>query len=186
MTTRVFIAGSLTIRHLDPKVRARIDNILAQDFDVIVGDADGVDAAVQRHLFDHGATRTTVYCSGTAPRNNVGRWPVRHVESRHAKGSRAWFTAKDVRMADDADIGLMIWDAKSTGTLNNVVELVSRRKKAVVFIDGAKVFKNVATVEELEDLVSYLSGEARRQAADKIALFDRIGRLKHEQAALFA
>ncbi|MDC8013240.1 hypothetical protein [Tahibacter soli] len=185
MATKVFIAGSMNIKRLDPKVKARIDNIVARDFEVVVGDADGADASVQRHLFDHGTTRTTVYCSGQLPRNNVGSWPVQRVETRHAKGSRAYFTAKDVRMAEVADIGLMIWDTKSTGTLNNIVELLSRRKKSVVFVEKAGVFRNVGSIEELEALIAYMSDAAKRQADEKIGLFDRIDRMKHEPVPLF-
>lgn len=45
--TNVFIAGSITIKQLDRKVRERIENIVASKFDVLVGDADGADKAIQ-------------------------------------------------------------------------------------------------------------------------------------------
>lgn len=186
MTTRVFIAGSMNIKHLDPKVKERIDNIVAQDFEVVVGDADGADTSIQWHLFSHGATKTTVFCSGNRPRNNVGDWPTQCVETSHAAGSRAFFTAKDIRMADMADIGLMIWDTKSTGTLSNVIELLARKKKSVVFVNKAKAFKNVTTVEQLEELLSYMSEHAKQKANEKIRLYERIDSLKHEQMQMFA
>ena len=182
---RVFIAGSMNIKHLDPKVKERIDNIVAQDFEVIVGDADGADTSIQQHLFDHGMTKTTVFCSGERPRNNVGHWPVQRVETSHSQGSRAFFTAKDIRMAEMADIGLMIWDTKSTGTLSNVIELLARKKKSVVFVNKAKVFKNIANVEQLEELLSFMSDHAKQKADEKIRLFNRINSLKHEQMQMF-
>lgn len=186
MTTRVFIAGSMNIKNLDPKVKERIDNIISQDFEIVVGDADGADASIQWHLFNHGTTKTTVFCSGAQPRNNVGDWPVERVETNHAEGTRAFFTAKDIRMAEVADIGLMIWDTKSTGTLSNVIELLARKKKSVVFVNKAKVFKNIANVEQLEELLSYMSEHARTKADEKIRLFDRIDSLKHEQLSMFS
>ena len=186
MNTRVFISGSMNIKHLDSKVMERIDNIVAQNFEVVVGDADGADTSIQSYLFNHGTTKTTVFCSGARPRNNVGNWPVQRVETRHTEGSRAFFTAKDIRMAEVADIGLMIWDTKSTGTLSNVIELLERKKKSVVFVNKAKAFKNVSTVEQLEELLSYMSEHAKQKADDKIKLFDRIGSLKHEQIQMFA
>ena len=143
MTTKVFIAGSMNIKHLDPKVKERIDNIVASEFEVVVGDADGADTSVQWHLFNLGKSKATVFCSGPSARNNVGEWPVQSVETKHAEGSRAFFTAKDLRMAEVADFGLMIWDTKSTGTLSNVIELLVRKKKSVVFVNKAKAFKNV-------------------------------------------
>ena len=60
MTTRVFIAGSMNIKHLDPKVKERIDNIVAQDFEVVVGDADGADTSIQQYLVNHGTTRAKI------------------------------------------------------------------------------------------------------------------------------
>ncbi len=89
-------------------------------------------------------------------------------------------------MAEVADIGLMIWDTKSTGTLSNVIELLTRKKKSVVFVNKAKVFKNVATVEQLEELLSFMSEDAKQKADEKIRLFSRIDALKHEQIQMFA
>jgi hypothetical protein len=186
MNTRVFIAGSMNIKHLDSKVKLRIDNILAQDFEVVVGDADGADTSIQAYLFNHGTAKATVFCSGERPRNNVGNWPVQRVETSYSEGSRAFFTAKDIRMAEVADFGLMIWDTKSTGTLSNVLELLARRKKSAVFINKAKLFKNISTVEQLEELLSYMSEHAKQKADDKIRLSDRINSLKHEQMQMFA
>ena len=75
--TTIFIAGSMGIKHLDPKVKARIDTIVTSGFDVVVGDADGADTSIQQYLLDLSNPRTTVFCSGRSPRNNVGNWPIR-------------------------------------------------------------------------------------------------------------
>ncbi|MEO6678712.1 MAG: hypothetical protein ABIO21_15210, partial [Pseudomonas sp.] len=106
------------------------------------------------------------------------------VETKHSKGSRAFFTAKDVVMAEAADYGLMIWDAKSTGTLSNVIELLARKKKSLVFVNKEKAFKVVGNVSQLEELVAFMSDYARQKADEKIKLFDRISLLKHDQAEL--
>jgi len=186
MGKTVFIAGSMNIKNLDAKVKERIDNIVSMGFDVIVGDADGADTSVQWHLFNRSDAKTTVFCSGSRPRNNVGDWPIRVVETVHAEGTRAFFTAKDIKMAEAADYGLMIWDTKSTGTLSNILELLARKKKSVVFVNKAKLFKNVGDVNQLEELIAYMSEVARRKAEDKIKLTERIEALKHEQVQLFA
>ena len=184
--TTVFIAGSMNIKHLDAKVKERIDNIASKKFDVVVGDADGADTSIQAYLSALGNLHTTVYCSGSMPRNNLGEWQVQTVKTSYAEGTRAFFTAKDVVMAEVADFGLMIWDTKSTGTLSNVLELLARKKKSVVFVNKLKEFKNVSSVEELEDLVTCMSDHAKTKADEKIKLFDRINSLKHEQPRLFA
>jgi hypothetical protein len=182
MITKVFIAGSMNIKNLDPKVKERINKIIEQDLEVVVGDADGADTSVQWHLFGHGSSKATVFCAGPTPRNNVGDWPVVAVPTKHAEGSRAFFTAKDLRMAEVADFGLMIWDTKSTGTLSNVIELLTRNKKSVVFVNKTKAFKNVGSVAQLEDLVSFMSEAAKRKADEKIGLSSRIESMKSAQA----
>ncbi|CAI8914329.1 hypothetical protein D3C87_912900 [compost metagenome] len=182
--TTVFIAGSINIKNLDPKVKERINNIVASDFEVVVGDAGGADTSIQEYLLSLERSRTTVFCSGSAPRNNLGHWPARTVDSKHSKGSRAFFTEKDVVMAEAADYGLMIWDAKSTGTLSNVIELLSRKKKSLVFVNKEKQFKVVGDVSQLEELIAFMSDHAKQKANEKIKLFDRISLLKHDQAEL--
>lgn len=178
--TKIFIAGSISIKHLDLKVKERIDNIIDANHTVLVGDADGVDYSIQTYLSQRCAKHTIVYCSGAEPRNNVGRWPVNSVEVEHAApGSRAFFTAKDIEMAKAADFGLMIWDAKSTGTLRNVLELLRRKKKSVVFVNKAKQFQTVADVPQLERLLSFMSESALRIADEKIGLHDKINELRH-------
>lgn len=185
MMTTVFIAGSMSIKNLDRKVKERIDRIVASQFGVVVGDADGADTSIQRHLVNTGEAKTNVFCSPTTPRNNLGNWPVEVVATLSPPGSRRFFTAKDLRMAEVADFGLMIWDAKSTGTLSNVIELLARKKKSVVFVNKEKTFWNVGNVEQLEALVSCMSEHAKRRADGKIQLLSRIEALKHQQISMF-
>jgi hypothetical protein len=180
--TKIFIAGSMSIKHLDSKVKSRIDNIIDAGFTVLVGDADGVDFAVQMYLHQRDVNRVIVYCSGAEPRRNVGDWPVRRVQVKHARsGSRAFFTAKDVEMAKTADFGLMIWDAKSVGTLRNVIELLCRNKKSVVFINTAKQFRTIGEVSQLENLMIHMDESALRIAEVKIGLRFKISELLRKQ-----
>jgi hypothetical protein len=186
--TTVFIAGSITIKHLDPKVQERIMNIVHQDFDVIVGDADGVDASIQQFLLGINYHRVTVFCTGDTPRNNIGNWAIHQVKTYHKPGSRAFFTAKDLAMAEAADNGLMIWDSKSTGTLSNVIELLTRKKTSWAFINNAKTFHAIKNVDGLEALLDFMPAPARIKADSKIGLTDKVASLRsHEkQMALLA
>lgn len=181
MTTKVFISGSINIKNLDRLVKERIDKIISRQLEVLVGDADGADSSVQNYLLSVGATKAKVFCSGMQARNNFGHWPVEHVETSYPVGTRAFFTAKDLKMAEQADIGLMIWDTKSTGTLSNVIELLARRKKSAVFVNKIKEFKVVSSVDELEELTKLMSEHARKKAEEKIQLTDKIFFLKNEQ-----
>ena len=71
-------------------------------------------------------------------------------------------------------------------TLSNVIELLKRKKKSVVFVNKEKAFKNVGDVMQLEGLVECMSEHARVKADEKIRLFDQIESLKHEQTQMFA
>ena len=180
----VFIAGSIKIKRLDDRFIERISNILADQLDVVVGDANGADTSIQMALRDRFATKVTVYCSGEVPRNNVGFWRVKAVHSSAEPGTRAFFMAKDKAMAKDADFGLMLWDAASTGTLSNVIELIKGGKKCVVFVNKSKSFLNIKQASDLHQLVSVMSDGARAEAEKKIGLRQKIAELTNPQFGL--
>jgi hypothetical protein len=180
----VFIAGSIAISRLDPQVKERISKVVRAGLSVAVGDADGADTSIQQHLASINAERVTVYCSGDHPRNNVGDWMVEHVYPDAAPGTRGYFTAKDLKMAAAASYGLMIWDAKSTGTLSNVIELLKAKKKSVVFVNKAKAFVTVADSHSFEQLLRNMSDVAKAKAERKIALSSKIAALANPQYSL--
>lgn len=180
----VFLAGSMNIKRLHPLFMDRVANIVSSNLDVVVGDADGADTSIQTLLVEMNAASVTVYCSGLKPRNNIGNWPVQNVSSKAAAGTRAYFTAKDHEMAKVADYGLMLWDAKSTGTLSNVIELLKRNKKCVVFVNKNERFITVSDIDSLNELVSEMSEPARNKAEDKIGLSSKIDSIAHEQFGL--
>lgn len=89
-------------------------------------------------------------------------------------------------MARAADIGLMIWDSKSTGTLSNVLELISQRKKAVVYVNKEKNFLNVVDAQSFRALLRYMSTSAREKAEAKLRLQNAIAALENRQLRIFA
>jgi hypothetical protein len=176
--TTVFIAGSIAIKRLHPLFEERLSNVVASKLEVVLGDADGADKAIQQALLRREAGAVTVYCSGTKPRNNLGNWPTKNVFPEGRSGTRAFYTAKDIEMARVADYGLMIWDMKSTGTLSNVIELIRRRKKCVVFINDTESFLTVSDTESLAQLISNMSNMAKAKADEKINLTATLQALK--------
>ncbi|WP_446470280.1 hypothetical protein [Xenorhabdus stockiae] len=179
--TTVFIAGSITIKNLDPLVTERIRKIVNSRYNVVVGDANGADSSIQKLLLEMGSHQTTVFSSSNTPRNNLGSWPVRVIDSAHAKGTRAFFTAKDLKMAEEADYGLMVWDTKSTGTLSNVIELLLQNKFSAVFINKAKKFEVIKKTKDLETLIAYMSPIALEKAEQKIKLRHKLASLNNSQ-----
>ena len=184
--TTVFVSGSIKVKSLDDKVIERLDNIISSGHDVVIGDAGGVDKAVQQYFKSRSARSITIYCSGDSPRNNEGQWPVVNVDAPQKSNSRAFFTAKDLKMAEVSDFGLMIWDSKSTGTLSNVIELLKKGKKSVVYISAKKAFLNVGSVNDLQTLVSHMTPLALDEADKKISLRSKLAKLQGSpQADLF-
>ncbi|QJR79973.1 hypothetical protein CA267_003845 [Alteromonas pelagimontana] len=182
---KVFISGSMKIKNLDGNVLDRINNIISSNCQVIVGDADGVDSSIQKYLISQETKSVLVYCSGGRPRNNIGNWHTEVIETNAQPGTRAFFTAKDVKMAEDCDYGLMVWDTKSTGTLSNAIELLKRKKISLVYINKAKEFLKVKEIADLEKLVSYMSDSAFEKADKKLKLRANINQLKYQQDSLF-
>ncbi len=153
-TTKVFVAGSRSLSRLNKDVKRRIDNIVDKGFTVIVGDANGVDKAVQRYLRSRHYCAVVVFCMEAGCRNNVGDWPTRAVAA--ADSSRrdfAYYSTKDRAMAEEADYGLMLWDGKSRGTLRSVVDLVRQSKPVVVYFAPAKSFHTLRQSSELAEML---------------------------------
>ncbi|MFK0300175.1 hypothetical protein ACIQTU_13260 [Brevundimonas sp. NPDC090276] len=182
--TKVFIAGSITIKNLSEEFLIRINNIVDKGLTVLVGDAGGVDLSVQEYLKNLSAENVIVYCSGYVPRNNVNSWPVVAVKVDAKEGTRAFFTAKDKEMAAVADFGLMVWDKKSTGTLSNVIEMIKDRKMVAVYLNKDGVFFDVKTPDDLEILVSKMSDGARELAEKKISLSSKLNSVRSVQLGL--
>lgn len=182
---KIFISGSMKIKNLDPNVLNRIDNIISLNYIVIVGDADGVDRSIQEYLHTKNYNNVLVYCTGQQPRNNIGRWPVKNIETTAQPGTRAFFTVKDIEMANDCNYGMMIWDTKSTGTLSNVLELLKQKKNSLVFINKSKEFIKVKDIHGLEQLLKSMSEFSFNKADVKLKIKEKVMSFKNEQSTLF-
>lgn len=115
---KVVIFGSIAVKTLPADACVNIDRIIALGAQILVGDAPGVDAEVQRYLERKGYRRTTVYYRGARARNNLGGFPTVRVD-----GS---FTDRDRQMCAEAEYGLGIWDGRSPGSARNIEQLGTR------------------------------------------------------------
>ena len=57
-------------------------------------------------------------------------------------------------MAEKAEYGLMLWNGKSKGTVNNVVNLTRDHKPVVVYVAPKKHFRTIRTSDDLRDLLA--------------------------------
>jgi hypothetical protein len=134
-------------------IRGRIDDLVNRRCTILIGDANGADKAVQQYLADRNYDRVTVYCMEKC-RNNIGHWPIRNVEPPRNSRGFAYYAAKDLVMSQEAKCGLMLWDGKSKGTLNNMLNLIGAEKRTLIYFAPEGDFHLVATEADLQALLA--------------------------------
>jgi len=162
--TKIFIGGSRQVSRLNSQIRARIDNIVSRNLPIVIGDANGVDKAVQSYLRSMGYLNVEVFCSAGFCRNNVGDWEIRSISAGTRQRKADFYAAKDRVMTREADIGLMIWDGKSVGTLLNAIRLVSMNKIVVMYVVPDRKFWEIRGRDELESFLACCDSKVRRAA----------------------
>lgn len=148
----VFIAGPRALKTLHKSVKERLSNILENNFTIFVGDANGIDKQIQQFCFDNNYKFVKVFASNGKARNNIGEWEVENVIVSSKLKGFDFYAAKDLEMARAADYGFMIWNGKSKGTLNNMVNLVKLNKKSLVYLTTTKKFYVINNNNDIEDL----------------------------------
>ena len=161
--TTVFIGGSRRITRLNDTIRSRADNIMRQRFAVVIGDANGADKAIQTYLASKGYRNVVVYFMDNHCRNNVGSWPVEQVSANHQRKNFAYYATKDKKMAQVASYGFMIWDGKSKGTLNNILNLLQQQKNISVYFSPDKSCYKLKSLKNLTTLLHKCGGDIKRK-----------------------
>ncbi len=168
--TKVFIAGSRHLWQLNETVRNRILNVINKKYQVFVGDANGIDKAVQNFLKNIHYENVRVFCSGKRCRNNIGNWETVNIPVPENTKGLKFYMAKDIEMAKEANFGFMIWDGKSAGTLNNVIQLIKRNKKVLIYFTPNNTFINIANIEDIMFLINKCEKEEIIKIDKKIKL----------------
>lgn len=150
--SKVFLGGSRKIPRLNESMRKKLDELLSRRFEILVGDANGADRAMQQYLADRRYDQVTVYAVTGALRNNVGDWCVRHVDAPSTARGFALYSLKDVAMTQEADAGLMLWDGKSRGTLANVQRLLDQGKPVSLYVGPSRRFVSLRALPDLAKL----------------------------------
>jgi hypothetical protein len=117
---KVFISGSISMKWLEEKYIQYLENIVSRNHTVLIGDAYGVDKAVQQYFAKHNYQKVIVYFSGEKVRNNIGNRQTKQISNPENLTGKARYQLKDKAMADDCDFGIMFWDGKSKGTKHNM------------------------------------------------------------------
>ena len=179
---KIFISGSRAMVYLNETVCENLRGIIDKQFTVLVGDAGGADKAVQTFVRGEGYTNVVVYCMGDKCRNNVGDWEVCAIEANGARKDFSYFAQKDAAMSRDADYGLMLWDGKSKGTLNNALNMLEQGKPSRVYFAVDDKMVNIKSAGDVEALVAKCGDEARAYFDKAIKFSKRVQYLQQVQS----
>lgn len=149
---KVLIAGPRALSKLNDDVKNRINTITDKQHEIFVGDANGIDKAVQKFLFENKYTNVSVYASNGKARNNIGNWPVVNVDVDSKVKGFDFYVAKDIKMIEDADHGFIIWNGESKGSLNNIINLVNKNKKVLLYYTPDKNFYTIDNIDMVEKI----------------------------------
>lgn len=117
---------------LPDSVKTKIDSMIQNKVQFLVGDCQGIDTLVQQYLKSKNYKDVTVYYSGTKCRNKIDpEWSNKSVTT-HDTG-RAFYTAKDIKACEDANEGLAVWDGLSAGTRRNIDQLKTAQKHVEIY-----------------------------------------------------
>jgi hypothetical protein len=158
----VFISGTSKLQDksstyyrkgLPKPIQNEIDGHIRDKKKIIVGDAPGLDTAVQDYLAEKGYKKVVVYGTDYT-RANKGNWRE-HISdgSKYEEGSKEWHAVKDKAMQDDAMEGLAVILEKggAGATRKNVEALVNQNKKVKIYeLRGVESDKLDTWIDELD------------------------------------
>jgi hypothetical protein len=149
---KVFISGSISLKKLEEIEISYLDAIIEGKRTILIGDANGMDKAVQQYLVKQNYPSVFVYFSGEKVRNNVGNWQTKHIPNPENLTGRDCYQLKDKEMADDCDSALMFWDGKSKGTQHNM-DYLEKLGKYYLFLDRTGKGLGVGNINKMNAMI---------------------------------
>lgn len=177
----VFLSGSRRISRINEAIQKRLDNIVVNNLSVIVGDANGADKVMQSYLAGVEYDDVTVFCAGSRCRNNVGGWHTEKIQSDPKLSGRDFYVQKDKEMARKADFGFVLWDGKSAGSAANMVELIKKGKKVVVYFRPENTFYNLHHVKDINEIFEKCDPDIVDAISKKIQLKKSLREIENTQ-----
>lgn len=151
---KIFVAGPRAIKGIDKNIIMKLESICEKEYDVLVGDADGIDSSVQKFLNERNYKNVTIYASKGIARNNYGDWKIKNVVVGSNVTGFDFYVQKDLEMAKDSDIGFMIWNGKSKGTFNNMINLLNLDKEVILYYVPNRKFYQFKKMNDLEEFTN--------------------------------
>lgn len=125
---KIFLGGSQTLTALPDLAKTRLDKWMTEKALLLVGDCKGADRLLQAYLHEKGYEFVFVFVSGDEIRCNEGEWEVIHCHGDGLPHTYEYYKVKDRAMVNMADKALMLWDGKSSGTRENIIDMRQQGK----------------------------------------------------------
>jgi len=183
---KIVLGGSRNLNQVPDVVAQRLDAWMESGEDFLIGDASGIDSALQRYLKDKHYQSVIVYTAADAVRHNLANWRTQVVETGLKSKSAARHTIKDRKMTELANAGLMLWDQESIGTLANILDLARHGKNVTVY---DSVVDDLVPFEGGLGIDAWLSAHpsAAEEARKRLRTYDnrKARNTTHEEGTLF-
>ncbi|MCT7619181.1 hypothetical protein [Aliarcobacter butzleri] len=160
---KVFISGSISIKRIPNIVIDSLYKIIKNNIFVLVGDANGTDTEIQKFMLDNNYFNLRIYSVYYESRNNLSnRFKTKTVEVEDTliKSERERQKYKDIKMTEECDYGLVIWDEQSKGSYENILRLIDMKKPLRVYSSKKESFltDNEKTKENIKFLFNLNNG----------------------------
>jgi len=141
-------------------MRHAIYDVLNSNANILVGDADGIDAEIQKLCKSQNYNFITVYTINSKPRNNFGNFNVKNIATNNSIHYKDAFVQKDIAMTNESDYGIVIWDGESKGSYENIVRLIRQNKLCMVYVMKNKkwhIIENASDIKKITNTSMQLS-----------------------------
>jgi len=130
---KIVLAGSRKLAFIPESVISLLQDHIQVGDTFLIGDAPGIDSTFQKCMVEFKYKNVEVFSSAGYVRNNFGKWPEQQIETTLKSKSNALHAFKDREMCKRADLGIMVWDQESAGTLSNALDLLGQEKTCVIY-----------------------------------------------------
>ena len=163
---KVFLGGSRKLDFVPDSIQELLKLYMNLEAEFLIGDAVGVDTKFQLLLSQFDYKNVTIFSSANYIRSNLGNWPSLHIDSGYKTNNAKKHSYKDRFMSTQTDVGIMIWDKTTIGTLANVIDLISLEKKCFLYVAGNPETFEIQNSNQLNSILNEYSNalqEARKR-----------------------
>lgn len=164
----VFISGSIKIKTLPTIAIKSINNIIKNEFSILLGDAYGIDYLVQSYLDKKSYFNVNIYSITDPPRNIASEKFSKNIidyknmdeyiklseeeKTRITFSEKRKQSLKDIAMVKKADFLLVIWNGESEGSKNNIIRGINLNKKIKVILNSKIVPQENINLKFIENI----------------------------------